>query len=398
MQKYWRVFALISPFISPGAGHAETMTPLKLTLSEAMYTDSNLFRLPAGIALQPLIGKPSASETVKVTTVGFGLSKALSLQQLDLGVSLVDYKYSNFDYLNATSLNYNADLHWSATPRLHGDLSTSNSETANNFANYRVLNQKNIQTRKQTKFASFYDLNSRVSLLATLDQSSLTNDQRQIGLTDYKTNGKELGVRYAMPSGSSITYALKTADGQYLNTSNLSNYTFKQTDNSVRAHWEISSKSRADFSAAYINRTQPNNPSRDFSGVNSNASLSWDVTGKTSIEFSWSRDLYGYQTTAAAPANDINYTTNNHVSFGPVWKISPKLIANLRYEISRVDYQSLSAVQRTDNLRNTSLSLQWLLTQRISVTASLNRSTRSSDLAYYNFNSNMASLSAQYSY
>ena len=201
-----------------------------------------------------------------------------------------------------------------------------------------------------------------------------------------------------MPSGSSITYALKTADGQYLNTSNLSNYTFKQTDNSVRAHWEISSKSRADFSAAYINRTQPNNPSRDFSGVNSNASLSWDVTGKTSIEFSWSRDLYGYQTTAAAPANDINYTTNNHVSFGPVWKISPKLIANLRYEISRVDYQSLSAVQRTDNLRNTSLSLQWLLTQRISVTASLNRSTRSSDLAYYNFNSNMASLSAQYSY
>ena len=398
MRKYWRLFALLSPFISPGMGHAETMTPLKLTLSEALLTDSNLFRLPAGVDLQPLIGKPSASDTIKITTVGFGFSKALSLQQLDLNVSLVDYKYSKFDYLNATSLNYNADLHWSATPWLHGELSTSNTETANNFANYRVLNLKNIQKRKLNKFSSFYDLNSRVSLFATLDQNSLTNDQRQIGLTDYTTNGKEFGLRYAIPSGSSISYAFKRADGQYLNTSNLSNSSFNQTDNAVRAHWEISSKARADFSAAYINRSQANNPSRNFSGVNSSANLSWDLTGKTSMEFSWLRDLYGYQTTSASSASDINYSTNSRISFGPVWKISPKLVANLRYVATKVDFQSSSAVQRTDNLRDTSLSLQWLPTQRISVTASLQRSKRSSDLAFYNFNSNMASLSAQYSF
>jgi exopolysaccharide biosynthesis operon protein EpsL len=398
MKKYYRLIALLTPFISQAMSHAETMTPLKLTLSETLLTDSNLFRLPAGIDVQPLIGKSSASDTVKVTTVGVGFSKALSLQQLDLGVSLVDYKYSNFDFLNNTSLNYNADWRWSLTPRLHGELSTSNTETANNFANYRVLNQKNIQARKQSKFASVYDLNARVSLLATVDQNSLTNDQRQIGLTDYRINGKELGVRYAMPSGSSIKYFFKNAEGQYLNTSSLSSSTFKQIENGVRAHWEISSKTRADVSAAYFNRTQANNPARDFSGVNSNANLSWDLTGKTTMAFSWRRDFYGYQTTTGISANNINFSTNNRLSLGPVWRISPQLIANLRYEMSKVDFQSATAVQRTDNLRDTSLSLQWLPTQRISITAVVHKARRSSDLAYYNFNSTMTSLSAQYSF
>jgi exopolysaccharide biosynthesis operon protein EpsL len=398
MRKYWHLFSLLSPFLSPGFGHAETMTPLKLTLSEALLSDSNLFRLPAGVDLQPIIGKPSASDTIKVTTVGFGLSQSLSLQQLDLNLSLVDYKYSKFDYLNTTSLNYNGNFHWSATPRVHGELKTSSAETANNFSNYRIFNQKNIQAVKQNSFSSFYDLSSRLSLFAIVDQSSLTNNQRQIGLTDYKTNGKELGLRYAVPTGSFISYALKSADGQYLNTSNNSNSNFNQTDNSVKAHWEISSKSRADFNAAYSNRTQANNPSRNFSGINSNANISFDLNGKSSIEISWRRDLYGYQTTTTASASDINFSTNNRIAFGPVWKISPKFVANIRYMVSKVDFHSSSAVQRTDNLRDSSLSLQWLPTQRISATASLQSSKRSSDLSLYNFNSNMASLSVQYSY
>lgn len=402
MKSFLRLIIVSIIIINTTIGHAEEISSLKPSISETLIHDSNIYRLPNGADIKQLTGKDNASENIQINTIGLEFNKNISLQQLNASVSLVNYKYSIFDYLNFTAINYSAGVQWSVTPRLHGTVSSTKSETANNFTYNRIFNLPSQQINKNNRFSSIYDLNSSVSLIASLDQTVFTNDQRQMGLSEYNQMGQEVGVQYKLPSGSSISYAIKNSNGQYKNildqSSNNLNSKYNQLDNTVKIHWEISGKSRADFSAAYINRTHPTSANLNFSGLQSNATLNWDMSGKTSVQVRWSRDYASYQTFTGNPLNDINYTQTDRVSFGPVWKISPKLVARFSYEFARVDYLGLRSSQRNDNLNDTSISLQWQPTRHIFITAALLRSIRKSDIDYYNFKSNITTLTAQYKY
>lgn len=394
MRCYLRL-AVVTCFIwIPLTGAAEKLTSLSPSINGVYIHDSNLFRLPDSSGVK--------SDSVNINTIGLDLKKEISLQKINANISVVDYKYSIFDYLNFTSLNYNANMEWSVTPRLHGVISSSRSETASNFAYNRAFNLPSQQVNKTNRFTTIYDINSSVSFITAIDQTTYTNDQRQMGLSEYKQIGKEVGIRYSLPSGSSITYALNASDGEYLNiinsSSNNNNSKYRQIDNAVRIHWEISPKTRADLNTTYINRTHPNASERNFNGLQSKAALNWDVTGKTSMEVSWSRDYASYQTYTGNPLSDINFAQTDRLSFGPIWKISPKLVARLRYEFAKVDYMGLKSMQRNEKLHDTSFSLQWQATQHIIITAALIKSIRKSDIDFYNFKSNMTSISAQYKY
>lgn len=373
---------------------------LKFNAGHTQLSDSNLFRLPASANVSALIGKPSAAEQIGITSLGLRLNKAYSLQRFELDLNLIDYSYQNFSYLSFTARNHDAAWRWRLTPRLHGNLTTDRKETLNSFADYQGYNQRNQRTNTNTRFDAEYELGGAWRVIGGVSQSAQTNLAPLVAVSDYSATSADMGLRYASVSGNSLTYSVKNANGQYLNrvlsSAGLLDDSYHQTDRELKLHWLISGKSTADVSAAYISRTHPHFGQRDYSGVNTGVHLNWNLTAKSALVASWVRELSNGQTSSS------NYIQTDRFSLGPIWQVSPKAVLRLRYEVARRDYlgspAGLVVNPRSDTTHDATLSFDWQPYQHLIFSISLQNARRSSNLAGFDYASNIATLSAQFSY
>lgn len=379
---------------------AQANDTLQLNASESLTSDSNLFRLPASANINSLIGKTSAAEKIASTSLGLSFNKAYSLQQFKFNLQLIDYRYQNFDYLNFTARNYDAAWRWALTPRLTGNLTSNRKETLNSFADYQGFNQRNQRTNTSTSLDAAYKLAGPWHALAGVSQSAQSNLQPLLTGDDTRSTAANAGLRYVFASGSALTYTLKKASGQYLNRTlsqaSLQDDGFSQLDNELKLHWAVTGKSTVDLRAAHFSRTHPHFSQRDFSGPNAGVTLNWNISGKSALTASWARDL------ASNQSNNSNYTQTDRLSIGPTWQVSPKTVVSLHYEAARIDYlgspAELTVNQRSDTTRNTSLSLEWQPHQRVTLSATLQNTSRASNLTNFDFDSHIATVTAQLSY
>jgi exopolysaccharide biosynthesis operon protein EpsL len=394
------VAALLLLLVAAPSAHAFGNDTFKLNASYGLLHDTNLFRLPENTNFQSTTGRSSGAESVGIATVGLAFSKAYSLQQFDVSVSLIDYRYRNFDYLSFTANNYKAAWLWSLTPRLRGIASSERAETLNSFADFQGVNQRNARTNVNTRFDGEYELDGTWRLLGGVSRASQTNEQRVVAGDDTRATTGNGGLRYVFPSGSSMSYVFNHTDGRYtkrdLSPLLLLDDRFTQQNHELRLNWLFSGKSTADLSAAYLDRSHPSFAQRDFSGLVVRTGLNWNWTEKTSLAASYSRELAAYQT------NDSNYSQTHRVSLGPVWKITPKVTARLRHEFSTVDYRGrpfgLAASERVDKNNDSLVSLEWLPARSLLLSASLQHSRRSSNQNNLDFRSTQANVAAQLSY
>lgn len=392
----------LGPLLLGVASPVRSQSGDTLTLNAALtkQTDSNLFRLSDAANVSALIGAPTAAETISVTTVGFNINKAFSLQRLELSVNLVDTKFQNFDYLDYVSRNYDAAWRWSVTPRLRGNISSQRNETLNSFADFQNFRQRNERTNTTTRFDAAYDVNGPWQLLAGIAKVRQTNEQAVLDEGDFTTNTADLGLRLSYASGTSLTYTLKKTDGTYLNRvlsqASLSDDGFNQTDQILRLRWAISDKSVADITAARINRTHPNFAERNYQGTTASTNLSWNIAAKSALTAGWSRELSSFQT------NSVNYAQKDRFTVGPTWQISPKAAVRLRHEIAKTSYRgTLPGAQadvRADTTHDSSLTFDWQPHQRLSLQASVQKTSRDSNFAGLDYGSKLATLSAQFNF
>lgn len=395
----WRVWALLAVFGTAPAW-AQAQDTFKVNAAYSLQSDSNLFRLPASANVIAAIGKSSPAEQISVTSLGFSVNKAYSLQRVELAVNLIDYQYQNFNYLSFAAHNFDAAWRWSLTPRLHGSLTANRVETLNSFADYQGFTLRNQRTESNTRLDAEYEINGPWRVGGGVAQSTQTNEQILLAEGEYRASAADLGLRYVLASGSSFGYALKTASGTYLNRqlspTGLYDDGFKQIDHDLRLHWIISGNSTADLSATYVSRTHPHFAQRDYGGLNTGVNLNWNITGKSAVALGWARELSSYQTASA------NYSQTDRVSIGPVWQLSPKAVVRLRYQVAQRDFlgspTGLSTAQHSETTRDGSLSFDWQPYQYLTLSASLQNAKRSSTLPGLDYDSNTATFSAQFTY
>ncbi|MDD5332964.1 MAG: putative exosortase B-associated extracellular polysaccharide biosynthesis transporter EpsL [Rhodoferax sp.] len=379
---------------------AQSNDTLTLKAESSLRFDNNLFRLPANTNTEALIGQPSAAERINISSLSLNFSTTLSLQKLELAVNLTNYRYQNFSYLSFVAHNYNAAWRWALTPQLHGNLESQRQQTLNNFADYRGFNVQNLRTNSNTRVDTAYQLDGTWGVLAGVSQSTQTNQQTLTAESDYSDKSTNLGLLYTLASGSALTYTHRNTSGSYPNnqlpSAGLYDDGFKQLDNELRLHWTVTGKSTADLSAARISRSHPHYPQRDYSGLNAGVNYNWSLTGKSALAASWVRELSSYQT------NSSNYSQTDRVSLAPVWQLSPKAVVRLRYEVARSDYlgSPMGALgpQRSDSTSDASLSLIWQAHKHLTLSTSLENTSRNSNLAGLDYESKMATVSAQFSY
>ncbi len=380
---------------------AQDAPGLKLNASYAMQTDSNLFRLPAGVDTLALVGASSAADRIGVASAGLSFRSVQSLQKFELDASLVDYRYQNFSYLSFTARNYNAAWRWALTPRLTGNLTSERKQSINSFADYQNYFQSNQRTNNDTRLNAVYELTGPWRLVAGLAQARQTNQQALlVGGDDYTSNAADVGVRLLYGSGNSLTYSARRYDGNYLNrvpnAASLYDASFRQTEHDLRLSWVLSGKTSASANLAYLSRSHPTYSQRDYSGFNLGAAVNWLISGKSGLSADYTHQLESYQTSSS------NYSQTDRISLGPVWQTSAKTALSLRHVWSQIDYLGAPGASaspaRRDLTRDTTLSFNWQPYQQITLSAALQSATRGSNQPNLDYDSRMASVSAQYSY
>ncbi len=383
------------------AARAEGSDTLTLNAAATVAQDSNLFRLPSDANLPALIGRDSASDQIVITSVGVNVSKDYSLQRVELNLTLANYRYQNFSFLNNTSNNYSAAWRWSVTPRLRGNLTTDRKEALNDFTDVSGSRQRNQRVNVTSRLDGAYELSGAWRLAAGAATVTQTNPQDQTADADTVSRSTDLSLRYDYASGSQWAYTLRTTKGSYRLTPDqigLIDDTFDQTDHEVSLRWALDGKSTANFRLTGLSRTHPNFSQRDFSGLSASANYKLSLTGKTAIVIGLARELGSYQTSTS------NYAQTDRFTLAPSWAISAKTLLRLNYGYTRREYLgaptalAANVLHRTETLNDTALSFEWQPQPHLTLSTSVQDARRNTNLPGLDFQSTTTSISAQISF
>ncbi len=381
---------LAAPLLATGQARADEFDTVNVTLGASSVRDDNLFRLPSS----------AKSDTISSTTLGLKFAKNYSLQRLELEGSVSDYRYQTFSYLNFTATNYTAAWRWSATPRLHGNLTTSRSEALNSFADYRNYDTRNIRTDETSRFDGIFDIGPW-QLLGAVGTIKRSNSQTFLQEGDNTLDTVEGGVGYSFPSGALISAVSRHGRGEYFKQSQPNPATqidnrFDQDEQELRLTWPITGKTQLDGRLAHVSRQHAHFADRDYAGTIGNLDLRWMISAKTSLVTSLAHELASYQTT------DSSYSRTDRVVVSPLWQISEKTRLRLRYDYARRDYlgplAGVTASNRQDTLRVSSLALEWQPLRTLFLSASLAGDRRESSTTGFSYDSKSVLVSAQISF
>jgi exopolysaccharide biosynthesis operon protein EpsL len=392
-------FAALTPLlIFARHAMADADDTINLTLGSTVQHDSNLFRLSSSADPNAVLGKSSKSDQISISTVALKINKPYSLQPFELESSIVDSRYHTFNYLNFTARNYAAAWRWKLTPYAYGNLTATRKESLNSFTDYTGYNTRNLNTAENRRFDGVFEIDGVWRILGGVAQSDNTNSSLFNQVGDSRVNTADAGIRYAFPSGSSITYSSKTGRGEYINRpqpilAGLYDNRFDDRENELRLIWALTGKTSLDTRAAHLERKHANYSARDYGGNVGNVNLNWEITGKTRLTAGWARELSSYQ------ASSSSYTSTDRLTVSPYWQFSAKTGLRLRYDYAQRDYRGAIANtaqnDRVDTQRVGMIALEWQPLRTLSVSTSLQSDKRASNIPGLDYDAKIASISAQ---
>jgi exopolysaccharide biosynthesis operon protein EpsL len=321
------------------------------------------------------------------------------MQRFKADFTLTAYRYQKYDVLDFDAKDYKGAWLWKLTPYLSGTLSADRKQQLTTFEDYRnlsVVTLQNVRVSENQHFEADFSPHGIWHLLGGATRSTQSNSKTFQAEDSFTMNALDAGVKYDFRSGSSITLMGHERRGNYedrtINTATLFDTKFDESEAEAKLSWLISGKSQVNARAAYVTRNHDNFSQRDYSGVVGRVDYRWTPAGKLSITASASSDLSSFQTDYSS------YTRNNTLSISPVYALSDKI--SMRATASASERTFLGEVGisinngRVDTSKSISLGVDWTPLRSVTIGANLARSSRSSNLAGFDFTDTTAGLNA----
>lgn len=347
--------------------------------------DSNLFRAPSRFA---------SSDQITTAAAGLKINKPYAQQRFVFDGVLTDYRFRENDYLNYVGKNFAAAWLWSVTPQLHGNLSANYNEALNSFVDYRGRG-RNLRTTESYRFDAEWELWGGFRPVGGVNHTVQKNSQLFIAEGDYNASAVEYGIKYITPAGNSLTAMGRKSSGEYtdrvINPVAMNDSGFEQTDVELRFVWTAFAKSNLRGRVGYVDRVHDNYSPRDYSGPVGSLDYAWDLGGKLKINAGFVQDFVSYQTL------DSSYYLLRAGSIVPYWQIFGKTALRGRFSVESRDYRGAviaSLPKRDDMLYQSMVAVDWAPLRTLMVSTYLQRDTRSSSEQVYDFQSDMAGVSA----
>ena len=280
------------------AGPAAAQTsPWYLGVVQSFGYESNLYRVAD---TQQLSSDLSRSDTVSITSLIGGIDQPFGRQRLYGNMNLGLNRYLNNQTLNNDSYGLKLALDWETLKRLSGTLRVQADRALTQFNDStgisgNVETQKNISNTKLIDAKVQLGRDTKVSF-----EAGLGYRQRSFSATVYRSDEFDettgsLGLRYRpstlLDMGASLRQAV--ADYPFYRRTGIDTYapdslTRRYID--FTASWVPSGASRLAARISPTRITYDKSAVSDFSGLTGSADWTWQVSGKTQLQTTLSRD------------------------------------------------------------------------------------------------------------
>lgn len=346
--------------------------------------DDNVFRVSGKEEARALLGGDTLSDTSHRVEAGIGVDWKLSRQHFLLQLSKNQVWFDRFDFLDNDGESGKLAWNWQLGNRLSGELSISEDTSMGGFTEIQnpVLN---MRTRKQ-QFASIsWELHPRWRVRALGEEVDVENSDPSYRSSDRTESIREIGVQYRTPKDTRIGFFGRQVDSEYAERDVFALVLFgnenRQREVGVDLAWAPGGKSRLEGRLAKVERKYEELSGRDFSGWAGRANVYWQATGKTAMNFSVSRDIYGVDDLAAT------YAQTDNISLTPSWSPTAKLSVQGRAVYEKREYLGDPGLviagleQRKDIVKITGLSLLYVPYHKVNMQLSWQKESRDSSVS-----------------
>lgn len=391
------VCALAAAFLAQPAV-ADQYDTLNVSAGSSLTYDANVFRTPDSTG--PLPGFSTKSDYSNVNHVGLRIDKPYAQQRFQFDVTKTITRYKTFSFLNSDALNYRGAWLWALTPHLTGTLSADRTQAQIPFTEIGGA-QRNVRTTNNRNFNLDGWVSGGWHLLAGVGQTESTTEQTVLSLPSYRSHHVEAGLRYAAASGNSITFMQRSIPAELINQPldpvNLIDTNYRDTESELKVNWKPSGKSSFDGSLTRKERRNEHFAQRDYSGTAGELRYVWTPTGKLQFNLAAGRNILPYVAFGNTIENST-YKVDQTLSLGSVWQVDAKIAVHLNFTRTLSDYRgpvfAITGPARNDDFRIARLGVDWALARYLSLSASLERDRRSSNVARFEFSDTLATVGA----
>ncbi|MCP9757879.1 hypothetical protein EGI20_00930 [Aquitalea sp. S1-19] len=369
--------SILSALLAIGHGaQADELDAVQFFAGIRLTHDSNLFGSESN----------AKSDWLARTEAGVMLDKRYGLQRLKLDVSLVDYRYREYDDNDFTAYPYAASWQWVLGSRLSGDFLLQHDETQDLIDPAFLADSVNIKTTDFQRASLQWQVMQRLYLLGGFDHSKTDYSQPSFSVSE-ELKSAELGLRYQTPAGNDLQLIMRDGRGE-----EQGRFDFDQRSYLVSTNWQLADKTRLEAGLGRLERSYDSNPGRDYSGKNGYVTLRWAPTAKLQISLSGRNDVEAQQF----------FTSKQTTTWAlePVWQVSHKV--RLSAGLSRADTDYKGAPANTPQFKETTdilrLGADWQILDPLRISTELSHERRDSTNPYPSYRRMQFWLGARFAF
>lgn len=383
--------------IAPQLSLADEQDTLNVQFSEVFARDNNVFRLPDGVDPATLgLGNSERSDKIRTDSLSLTGDKRYSLQRFHIGARFDANHYSNYDFLDYNSRNFDGRWDWSLTPHITGLLAAERAQVLNNFADTQNY-VRSVRTTDSVRANSEFGSIGALRFVAGIAQSKTSNTEPIQQDWNTRSRSAHAGARYLTSAASSIGYQYRKNvvewQGRPLDAINLYDTEARQNDHEIFGQWNIAAQAAIDGAVTRINRRHDNFDERDYRGTAARLNINWQPDSQIRVVLFAKREYASWWSSVAS------YTVTDSIGISPIWQLTAKISIYGRIEQSGREFLgpvvATTAAPRLDKLDSSLIGLDWEPLRNLLVGGSVQKSRRDSNLTGLDFTDTYSSVRVQ---
>jgi exopolysaccharide biosynthesis operon protein EpsL len=318
-----------------------------------------------------------------------------------LSATATEARYDSFSFLDFEARDFRAAWLWQLGRRFSGTISEERRQSLVPFTDFRGFDRANIRTSTQRAFSADAWMIENWHAVGAVSQQDVSHDTPFLAESGYRSETARIGLRYAPPSGNSLTLAQNETKGDYLDRPLdpvvLTDNRFREQETEFAARWSPTGLTTVNGRLSWRQRRHEHFGQRDFSGAAGDVAYVWTPTGKLRLALTAKRDIRESLDLGSVTANS-SYRVTDTLGFAPVWQVGTRTSVSVSFSHSTADFRGPVIPDprpaRQDRIRSAHLAIDWAPFRFVSLTASINRERRTSNNPNFDFRNTIASLSA----
>lgn len=375
---------------------------LELFVSETATRDDNVFRISESSDPNVVLGSSSKGDTYRTTSFGFNFDVPVSRQRFQGGLAWNDIRYNRFTFLDLTGHAGRAVWLWQVGDDVSGKLGYTETLALASFANVQSGGGQSVEpnalTTQQAFFNAGYRVTPRWELRGEVSRLERSNELPVFQVNDVAVDGGELTVNYVTPARNKVGFSARAEQARYpipqVVSGQLIDNAYRQQIIAIVTDWSPTGHSHISARAGRVSRSYEQLPQRDFEGPTLNVTYDWNPTGKFTLTALAVREI------STTEEVNVGFVVVTGAALRPTLRLTEKIRMSGTFEYSEREYRGDplalgNVTTRTDQVRTAGVTAYYRPIRSITLEMALLRETRSSTVAFGDYEANVVRAGAR---